>query len=119
MGPQDMAKCRLFQCTKFPSTALCYINSRHQSVKHQIKALLEQKVSDCYEEVFAVDSTGTRRFSDIIAFPKDDSLALIVDPTIRYENNAEDQSAKVQNEKIQLYSSCEDFYNTKFKNKYG
>ena len=61
------------------------ITSRHHSVRHQIKALLEQKGFDCYEEVFAVNSMGTRRFSDIIAFPKDDSLALIVDPMICYK----------------------------------
>ena len=41
------------------------INSRHHNTKHQLRQLLEKKGYHCYEEVFAVDCEGSRRFSDI------------------------------------------------------
>ena len=75
------------------------ITSRHHKVKHQLKQLLEHKGYECYDEVFAVDDEGTRRFSDIVAFSTKGSTALIIHPTIRYETNDQNQCKLVQQKK--------------------
>ncbi|PSN32556.1 hypothetical protein C0J52_28081 [Blattella germanica] len=74
-----------------------------ESEHPNLKQLLEKKGYHCYEEVFAVDCEGSRRFSDIIAFRDDDPRALIVDPTIRYETNDLDKASNVEYEKHQIY----------------
>lgn len=95
------------------------ITSRHHKVKHQLKQLLEHKGYECYDEVFAVDDEGTRRFSDIVAFSTKGSTALIIDPTIRYETNDQNQCKLVQQEKQSIYEKCETYYNSKFSHHYG
>ncbi|PSN46979.1 hypothetical protein C0J52_11133 [Blattella germanica] len=80
------------------------INSRHHNTKHQLRQLLEKKGYHCYEEVFAVDCEGSRRFSDIFAFRDDDPRALIVDPTIRYETNDLDKATKLQCLRTKIHS---------------
>ena len=66
-----------------------------------------------------MDSDGSRKFSDIVAFPKNDTQAFIIDPTVRFESNDPNQSFQVATEKHTLYSKCEDCYNSKFSKQYG
>src|ERR1700761_7726107 len=63
------------------------ITSRHHSIKHFIANLLRALGFICFEEVYAVDSDGRSRFSDIVAFQPNSTKAYIIDPTIRYETN--------------------------------
>ena len=95
------------------------ISSRHLKVKHQLKQPIERKGYECYDEVFAVDNEGTRRFSDIVAFSTKCSTALIIDPTIRYETNDQNQCKLAQQEKQSIYEKCEAYYNSKFSHHYG
>ncbi|XP_026680116.1 uncharacterized protein LOC108252513 [Diaphorina citri] len=57
----------------------CYneqlVTSRHHKIKRRIIELLKEKQVECYEEVSCVDSNGSRRFCDIVAFPKNDKKA--------------------------------------------
>ncbi|KAI5732197.1 hypothetical protein M8J77_023148 [Diaphorina citri] len=67
------------------------VTSRHHKIKRRIIELLKEKQVEYYEEVSCVDCNGSRRFCDIVAFPKNDKKAYILDPTIRYESNDNDQ----------------------------
>lgn len=95
------------------------ITARHHRIKKYISELLQDKGFDCYDEVFAVDNTGKRRFSDIVAFDRKSSMAFIIDPTVRYESNNENQDKEICAEKQNIYNQCIDFYEHRFAEKYG
>src|ERR1700744_1388801 len=44
------------------------IITRHHNTKHQLTKLLREKDFPCFEEVYAIDTDGRSRLSDIIAF---------------------------------------------------
>ncbi|KAI5751146.1 hypothetical protein M8J77_004737 [Diaphorina citri] len=100
----------------------CYneqlVTSRHHKIKRRIIELLKEKQVECYEEVSCVDSNGSRRFCDIVAFPKNDKKAYILDPTIRYESNDNDQAEKVDKEKKSIYEPCIEYLKEKYSEKY-
>lgn len=94
------------------------IMNRHHRTKHSITDLLREKHFECFEEVHAIDTDGRHRFSDIVAFDRG-SKAYIIDPTIRFESNDEDQDTKVQDEKNGIYKKCIPFYNEKYSEIFG
>ncbi|KAL1448169.1 hypothetical protein WDU94_001903 [Cyamophila willieti] len=94
------------------------ITSRHHKIKRRIIALLQEKEMECHEEVSCVDASGSRRFCDIVAFPKGNRKAYILDPTIRYESNDEQQAEKVDREKKMIYEPCIDYLKEKYHEKY-
>lgn len=49
-------------------------------MKHRITTFLQDNGLHCYEEVYAIDSEGRSRFSDIIAFEPPPKKALICRP---------------------------------------
>ena len=90
------------------------ITASHHSVKHAITELLREKNYECYEEVYAVDTDGASRFSDIIAFDPKAPKAYIIDPTIRYETNNREQDKDICEEKTAIYNKCIPFYSEKY-----
>ena len=73
-------------------------------MKHAITALLRAKGFHCTEQVFCFDGTSNR-YVDILAFEPNSTKAYIIDPTVRFESN-EDQDAAVQADKETIYSKC-------------
>ena len=92
--------------------------ARHNKVKHVLTSLLKEQGFDCYEEVQCTDGNGSIRKADIVAFAPRSRQAFIVDPTVRYETNA-DTGQEVQAEKERLYASCADSLNELFDKKHG
>ena len=95
------------------------ITSRHHNVKRILADLLREKGYECYDEVYAVDTEGRSRFSDIIAFDPKSTKAYIIDPTVRYETNDPDQDQKIHQEKKEIYEKCIPFYSEKYLSSYG
>lgn len=58
---------------------------------------------DCHEEVFCIDENGSGRFCDIVALPKNEKKAYVIDPTVRYESNDREQAEKIDREKKFIY----------------
>lgn len=56
---------------------------------HQLMQLLEEKGVTC------IDSEGTPRCADIVAFPKSAREGFVLEPTVRYECNEENQAQAV------------------------
>ena len=79
--------------------------ARHHSVKYRINALLTAKGFACYDEVECIDGNNRNRYVDILAFAPNSNKAYIIDPTIRFETNA-DLDTIVQREKEDRYQSC-------------
>ncbi|KAG4073566.1 hypothetical protein HA402_000790 [Bradysia odoriphaga] len=101
-----------------PSSSLL-VTSRHHSVKHIIAELLREKGFICFCEVYAIDTEGKSRFSDIIAFDPKSNNAYIIDPTIRYETNDRNQDESIAKEKREIYEKCIPFYAERYRNSYG
>lgn len=95
------------------------IVNRHHKIKHKLTAILKEKGYDCYEEVYAVDQNGSNRYCDIVAFDSRSKRAIIVDPTVRFETNNQDQDKDVDAEKRKIYESCIASLNEKFGLKHG
>lgn len=95
------------------------VTSRHHSVKHVIAELLREKGFECFDEVYAIDTDGKSRFSDIIAFDLKSKNAFIVDPTIRYENNDTNQDDVITKEKREIYEKCIPFYAERYRETFG
>lgn len=87
--------------------------------KHQLTKLLRDKNFPCFEEVYAIDTDGRSRFSDIIAFDPKSTKAYIIDPTIRYETSDIEQDKKICEEKQQIYEKCIPYYNEKYAATFG
>lgn len=88
-------------------------NARHDAVVTSIASLLTAKGFTCHIEVVTSDGTGGRR-ADIIALdPADHTKAYVIDPTVRYETNA-DVGSQVQAEKAAIYDRCFPDLTTKF-----
>lgn len=123
-GDRLCRKCGKENETPSHVTGNCGANStkiiaRHNHVKHRLTSLLREKGFDCFEEVYAKDDLGSNRFADIIAFDNKSNLAMIVDPTVRYESNDVNQDEGVQKEKKHIYESCIPFCREKFLKQYG
>ncbi|KAL1448237.1 hypothetical protein WDU94_006625 [Cyamophila willieti] len=86
------------------------ITMRHHKIKKMIIDILKERDMDCFEEVSCVDIDGSRRYCDIVAFPKKNKeKAYILDPTIRYESNDPQQAEKIDLEKRKIYEPCIDY----------
>lgn len=68
----------------------------------------------------AIDE-GSNRFADILAFKKEkgSTVAFILDPTIRFENNIQNQARLVDEEKKNIYEKCIPFFNEKYRHRFG
>lgn len=95
------------------------ITSRHHSIKHWLAELLRKIGFSCFEEVYAIDSEGRTRYSDIIAFQPNSKNAFIIDPTIRFESNDIGQDKSIRDEKNDIYSKCIPFYEEKYRDSFG
>lgn len=82
-------------------------NERHHQVKHRLRALLEEKGYECIDEAPCIDDYGSHRRIDILAFDTKSTKAYLIDPTVRYETNA-DLDTMVQLEKQSIYERCYD-----------
>ena len=69
----------------------------------------------CEDEIWCVDGEGRNKRVDILAFEPNTDKAFVIDPTIRYETNA-DMDAVVQREKNEIYASCAPDLAEKYKN---
>lgn len=92
------------------------VTASHHRVKNRLTQILRDKGFDCFEEVHVIDTEGHSRFSDIIAFDKKVKRAFIIDPTIRYETNNQDQDSEIVDEKTAIYEKCIPFYKEKYAN---
>ncbi|KAK9504787.1 hypothetical protein O3M35_008973 [Rhynocoris fuscipes] len=52
-----------------------------------VRGLLESRGFTCFNEVYAVDTEGTSRYADIVAFDCKSDLAYVLDSTVRFESN--------------------------------
>jgi hypothetical protein len=81
-------------------------NTRHHTVRTIIAdAFRKQRRWEVHEEISCISTDGSTRRADIIAIRTDKKQALILDPTIRFEqgpNHAED----VDEEKKRIYQPC-------------
>lgn len=92
---------------------------RHHRVKHLIMDLLKEKGYECMEEVYGVDSQGTTRYADIIAFKGNCKLSWIIDPTVHLECSDLEQATKIHEEKKEIYEKCILFNKEKFRERFG
>ena len=92
--------------------------ARHHRVKHSINSEMKRKDFICFDEAYAIDTELRHRFSDIIAIDRKSNNAYIIDPTVRYENNHDDQDEQINLEKVSIYERCIPYYKQKFK-EYG
>ena len=103
---------------KCPNNSLL-ITRRHHRVKFELMRLLREKKFTCFDEVYCIDSEGSTRYADIVAFPKTGRTALILDPTVRFESNDLDQAGEVEREKKNTYDKCIPFLKEKFRETFG
>ena len=80
-------------------------NARHHKVKHALARLLSSKGLQVEDEVTCQDAHGSTRRIDILVIDDDGKRAYIVDPTVRFETNA-DVDKQVRDEKRAIYESC-------------
>ena len=91
-----------------------FIIARHNRVKHHLTRLLTERNFLCFEEVHGYDANHSNRFIDIVAIESNGTRAFLVDPTVRYETNADNQDNAVQTEKASIYNDCIAFYKDKY-----
>ena len=80
-------------------------NARHHKVKHAIADLIRSKGLRAVDEAPCRDAHGSMRRVDILAIDERCRKAYIVDPTVRFETNADVDKA-VREEKQRIYESC-------------
>lgn len=80
-------------------------NARHHKVKHALASLLSSKGLRVIDEAPCSDAQGSMRRVDILAIDERSKKAYIVDPTVRFETNA-DVDKSVRDEKRSIYESC-------------
>ena len=76
----------------------------HQS-RSFIATSLRRLKWEVYEEVHCLAEEGSIRRADIVAFNRQQPTALILDPTIRFEQDGQ-QALKVDEEKKDIYIPC-------------
>lgn len=89
-------------------------NERHNAIRSLIANALREKGREVYEEIQCVAEGGSIRRIDIIIVDRQNSAAIILDPTVRYEDSIE-QPMEVDREKKDIYEATIPF----FKNLYG
>ena len=89
-------------------------NNRHHRIRSKIAASLLERNFETYEEVHCIAENGSSRRVDILTIDRKNKSGFIVDPTVRFEINAE-QPAMVDREKKEIYEPTVEY----FKNKYG
>jgi len=72
---------------------------------------------EIYEEIHVVAQNNSNRRIDIIALDRKSKKGFIIDPTIRFENNR-DQNFEVQKEKADIYEPCIPYIQTNYQFNY-
>ncbi|XP_053989793.1 uncharacterized protein LOC128882229 [Hylaeus volcanicus] len=103
---------------KCPANGLL-ITRRHHNVKKRIAELLTSKGWTCLDEVYCIDTDGSTRYVDILAFSSKTKSALVIDPTVRYESNEPEQGKRVDAEKKSIYEKCIPYLREKFHEEFG
>lgn len=80
-------------------------NSRHHKVRSLIASKLRTFKWEVYEEIQCLATDGSIRRVDIVALDRHHQKALILDPTVRMEQN-EQQAIQVDQEKKSIYIPC-------------
>ena len=80
-------------------------NARHHKVKHALAELLRAAGLQTFDEAPCRDRLGSTRRVDILAVDVQRKKAYVIDPTVRFETNA-DVDAIVREEKSSIYESC-------------
>ena len=93
--------------------ALLLRNARHHQVRSLIASALRKKGWEVEEEISCIATNGSTRRVDILAYSKTTRIGYIIDPTIRYEKNA-DQSEEVDQEKKIIYEPTIPYFKTKY-----
>lgn len=88
-------------------------NARHHTVRSKIANAFKAFGWLVYEEVSCLAVDGSTRRVDIIAMQKNSKHGLIIDPTIRFEQN-HDQSLSVDAEKKKIYDPTIPYFLDKY-----
>lgn len=80
-------------------------NTRHHKVRSYIATHLRKANWEVYEEVHCTSEDGSHRRADIVAIDRQAGRGLILDPTIRMEQDGE-QAIRVNTEKETIYRPC-------------
>ena len=80
-------------------------NTRHHKVRSFIATFLRKAQWEVYEEVHCTSEDGSHRRADIIALKRQEGRGLILDPTVRLEQDAT-QAIHVHEEKEAIYRPC-------------
>lgn len=94
-------------------------NSAHNKIRTATADLFRQKGWEVHEEIHCeaiTDDGGIQnRRADIIAIDRRNNKALIIDPTLRWESNDEDQDIKIDNEKKSIYQATIPYFKSKYR----
>ncbi|KAJ4445176.1 hypothetical protein ANN_06977 [Periplaneta americana] len=88
-------------------------NARHHQVRSIIATALKDADYNNFEEVHGLSITCSTQHIDIIAFKKSTRSGYIIDPTVHFETD-EEQPAKVDNEKNNIYNPTIPYYLKKY-----
>ena len=80
-------------------------NNRHHRVRSSIATALRKAKWEVYEEVHCISEDGSNRRADIVAINRKTERGLILDPTVRMEQNVQ-QAIQVSEEKETIYRPC-------------
>ena len=80
-------------------------NTRHHRVRSTIASSLRDTGMEVYEEVHCLADDGSTRRVDILAIDKQEKKAVILDPTVRFEQDIQ-QAMVVDEEKRAIYLPC-------------
>lgn len=76
---------------------------RHNNINHQIGEFLETKKYTYFLEACCLDTESPTKFVNILVCSAKGKETLLVDPTIRFKANDEDQDHKIQKDKEKMY----------------
>ena len=79
--------------------------TRHHKIRSYIATHLRKLHWEVHEEVHCVAEGGSIRRADIVALNRQQQKAMILDPTVRFEQDGQ-QAIKVDEEKRTIYSPC-------------
>ena len=80
-------------------------NTRHHKCRTMIADEFRKKEWEVFEEVTCIGNEDSSRRIDIIVIDRENKVALILDPTVRYEAG-ENQAVEVNEEKRRIYVPC-------------
>ncbi|KAJ4427832.1 hypothetical protein ANN_25611 [Periplaneta americana] len=89
-------------------------NNRHHKVRSSIATTLRKAKWEVYEEVHCLAENGSTRRADIIAIDRRNQRNLILDPTVRFEED-DQQANNVNDEKKSIYNPCIPHFSERYK----